>query len=205
MKKIFFLIAAFSAIQDSSAQKISGSWAGIIYAGKDNNTAFPYFFFLDIQQDGRTIKALYSLSDSNNIKTYNCLNTCLGIMSKKPDPFVNFYKEKVQDFTKPTTYIFCNYINRLLLHYFVISNDEYITGKWFSDAENGRYDGADGLFVLHRISSTSLREVDKYFNIKKRQDEEGKDQIEYKLKPDDLNMANITEQRLIKVMQGILK
>ncbi|MES2329293.1 MAG: hypothetical protein V4539_06785 [Bacteroidota bacterium] len=205
MKRLLFLLTMIFFVTALSAQDITGTWGGVFYAPR-KNVSFPYFFFLDIQQKGKTVWGVYSTGDSSVSNSYSCLTSVSATLSKKPGALIDLYKEKVEDFDKKgMSRDICNFVNRLGMHYFIEDGIEYITGKWYSESSGGSAgDGAGGAFVLHRIAASPTRNIDQYFPKLERMIEKGKSDEPIVLKADNISYATPLEKKLIDAMKGII-
>ncbi len=205
MKRLFLSCFLILIITDSYSQNITGTWSGLI-STKQTNLTRNYYFTLEIKQDGRTIWGVYNTSDSSNNQSATCLCSVTGSLTKKPTARLDLYKEHVEYFDNSTaSYLYCNFINRLNLHYFTENNNEYLTGQWFPDS-GGTFPGSatGGSFVLQHTSNRTKRHVDDYFPKLGKMIERGKsDENRPLIKADDISTATPAEKRMLNAIKSI--
>jgi len=208
MKRILLSFVLILSITASFSQDISGTWGGII-STKQSNLSRNYYFFLEIKQKGRTVWGAYNTSDSNNNKNITCLCSITGSLTKKPAARLDLYKEHIEDFDKATaSYLYCNFLNRLSLHYFKENNEEYLAGQWFPEsAVSGTFPGgtAGGSFVVKHISNVTERPVDDYFPKLSKMIEKGEsDEKGSLIIADDISTATPAEKRMLDAIKSIV-
>jgi hypothetical protein len=205
MKRIALSIVLILFITVSFSQNITGTWSGMI-STKQTNLTRNYYFNLEIKQDGRTVWGVYNTSDSSNNKSVTCLCSVSGSLTKKPTARLDLYKEHVEYFDQAAaSYLYCNFINRLNLHYFTEDNNEYLAGQWFPDS-GGTFPGSatGGSFVLQHISNRNKRQVDDYFPKLSKMLEKGKsDEKRPLIKADDISTATPAEKRMLNAIKSI--
>lgn len=205
MKRIVIPIVLILSITASFSQNITGTWSGLI-STKQTNLTRNYYFNLEIKQDGRTVWGVYNTSDSSNNKSITCLCSVSGSLNKKPAARLDLYKDNVEDYNTVTaSYLYCNFINRLNLHYFTEDNNEYLAGQWFPDS-GGTFPGSakGGSFVLQHISNKTQRPVDDYFPKLSKMLKRGEsDEKRPLIKADDISVATPAEKRMLNAIKSI--
>ena len=204
MKPILLLCIVTFFVTASFAQNISGTWGGL-FSTRQGALTRNYYFFLEIKQKGRTIWGVYNTSDSSNNKSTTCLCSISGSLSKKTASTLDLYKEHIEDFDKNTvSYMICNFVNRLSLHYFSENNNEYLTGQWFPESGGTLAGGAGGSFVVQHINSLTQRPIDDYFPKLNKMIEKGAtDEQGPLIKTDDVSVATPAEKRLLDAIKSL--
>ena len=206
MKRISLSIVLIFSISVSFSQNITGTWSGMI-STKQTNLTRNYYFNLEIKQDGRTVWGLYNTSDSSNNKNITCLCSISGLLTKKPAARLDLYKEHIEDYNRVTaSYLYCNFINRLSMHYFTEDGNEYLTGQWFPDS-GGTFPGSatGGSFVLQHVSNVTKRPVDDYFfpKLSKMLEKGRSDEMRSLIQADDISKATPAEKRMLNAIKSL--
>jgi hypothetical protein len=204
MKHLLLSFILILAITASFSQNISGTWAGLLSTRQSGLTR-NYYFFLEITQKGRTVWGVYNISDSSNNKSTTCLCSISGSLSKKVESRLDLYKEHLEDYDKKHVgYQFCNFVNRLNLHYFLENSAEYLTGQWFPESGGTLAGGAGGSFVVQHINNTTQRPINDYFPKLTKMIEKGAaDEQSLLIKADEVSSSTPAEKRLLDAIKAI--
>lgn len=202
-KFILFLIVCCTSL-GSAAQDLSGPWGGIFFVDR-GLVRKKYFLFVDLRQQGRTVWGTYNTSDSNNNAIVGCLCSISGGLPKSTGPFVQLFKQRVEDYDKKIGYPICDNLNNFKLHYFVKGNTQYLTGVWSYERSIGKVQGGDGLLVLQHLSGPLPRKIDAFFPHLEKMIAKGasSNPPEALIKADDVSAGTPNEQRLISILESI--
>lgn len=205
-KSVVLIFAFMCASTWISAQDLTGTWGGIYYS---QTRRFPhtFFFFLEIKQKGKAVWGTFNTTDSNNNRISTCLCSFTGLLSRKPNGFVELNKGKVIEYNKKAiSYNFCDYVEKIRFHYLEKNNTEYLSGTWFSALKTGVLkDGADGSIVVQYLSNEMLRDVDQYIpSLNKLKIKGERNSAKLQFLPDNISMATYDEANMIEILRKMM-